>query len=456
MSSDFAHLNFKSKEQSYMKLNIKQYRQLRPYLMLWSTQSLSALGSSMTSFALVIWLYQRSGSALETAMLSICSYAPYVVMSIFAGALSDRWDKRRTMLACDLSAALCTIVVLLLLRADALQPWHMYVLNAISGLMNTVQQPASDVATTRLVPREYYQQTCGLRSFSQSLNTILTPALASALFAFAGMELVIAVDLITFGIAFATLGLFIRIPDAAKVDMAREKLLDSARAGLAWLRRNRLILHLIMFLAWINLVASAYEAALPAMILPRAGGGETALGLVNSCGGVAMLLGSLAATLLPAPRNRVRALCLALMVAMGTENFMLALGRTPLIWCVGSVLGWITIPIMNAQLDVINRSTIPVDMQGRVYSCRNALQFFTIPLGYFFGGLLIDKVCEPLMATLGPDSVLVRLLGSGKGSGAALMLLLLGFAGVAVCVAYWRILRGYDWREPAGVTSRGI
>ena len=76
-----------------MKLNIKQYRQLRPYLMLWSTQSLSALGSSMTSFALVIWLYQRSGSALETAMLSICSYAPYVVMSIFAGALSDRWDK---------------------------------------------------------------------------------------------------------------------------------------------------------------------------------------------------------------------------------------------------------------------------------------------------------------------------------------------------------------------------
>ena len=132
MSSDFAHLNFKSKEQSYMKLNIKQYRQLRPYLMLWSTQSLSALGSSMTSFALVIWLYQRSGSALETAMLSICSYAPYVVMSIFAGALSDRWDKRRTMLACDLSAALCTIVVLLLLRADALQPWHMYVLNAVS------------------------------------------------------------------------------------------------------------------------------------------------------------------------------------------------------------------------------------------------------------------------------------------------------------------------------------
>ena len=70
-------------------------RQLKSYLALLSTQSLSALGSGMTRFALVIWLYQTSGSALETALLSVCSYAPYVTASIFAGALSDRWDKRR-------------------------------------------------------------------------------------------------------------------------------------------------------------------------------------------------------------------------------------------------------------------------------------------------------------------------------------------------------------------------
>ena len=53
------------------KLNIKS---LRPYLLLWSTQSLSALGSSMTGYALVLWLYRESGSALETALLSVCSY----------------------------------------------------------------------------------------------------------------------------------------------------------------------------------------------------------------------------------------------------------------------------------------------------------------------------------------------------------------------------------------------
>ena len=68
-------------------------KELKSYLLLWGTQSFSALGSSMTSFALVLWLYQTSGSALQTALMSVCSYAPYVIMSIFAGALSDRWDK---------------------------------------------------------------------------------------------------------------------------------------------------------------------------------------------------------------------------------------------------------------------------------------------------------------------------------------------------------------------------
>lgn len=77
----------------------------------------------MTSFALVIWAYEQSGSALSTALLSICSYAPYVRLSIFAGVLSDRWNKKATMLICDAAAALTTVGVLVLLSTDALCVW---------------------------------------------------------------------------------------------------------------------------------------------------------------------------------------------------------------------------------------------------------------------------------------------------------------------------------------------
>lgn len=427
-----------------MDLKIKE---LKPWLLLWGTQSLSTLGSGMTSFALVIWLYQKSGSALETALLSICSYAPYVAMSIFAGALSDRWSKKRTMLVCDLIAALTTVALYALMRLDRLAPWHLYALNALNGLMNTVQQPASEVAATLLIPPDAYQRTSGLRSFSQSLNSILTPILATALFAFGGISAVVAVDLMTFALAFLTLWLAIDIPEGEGPEGPGQGVLSSAREGLGWLRQNKLVLTLILFLASINLVASAYDAALPAMLLSRPNGGEAALGWVNACVGVATLAGSALATLLPAPKNRVRVIFLTLLLSMSTENFLLAFGRSLPIWCAGAVLGWIGIPLMGANLDVILRTEIPTTMQGRVYACRNTLQFFTIPLGFFLGGLLVDAVCEPLMAAQSAGSRLGALFGQGKGSGAALLFFWLGLAGVAVCVAFGWILRKYRWRE---------
>ena len=130
------------KERSKVTMKIKKInKNLRSYLILWATQSLSTLGSAMTGYALVLWLYLDSGSALQTALLSVCSYAPYVIMSIFAGALSDRWDKKKTMLICDLLAALSTVLVFILIKTDSLVPWHLYLINAVSGLMNTVQQP---------------------------------------------------------------------------------------------------------------------------------------------------------------------------------------------------------------------------------------------------------------------------------------------------------------------------
>lgn len=413
------------------------------WLLLWSTQSLSALGSAMTSFALVLWLYQQSGSALKTALLSICSYAPYVAMSIFAGALSDRWNKKRTMLICDLLAALSTVAVLALLRRRMLVPWHMYVVNTVNGLMNTVQQPASEVAATLLLPRAQYQRASALRSLSQSLNTILTPVLATALYALLGMEAVIAVDLSTFALAFITLWRFIRIPETGHGDGAGEGVLASARQGLSWLKRHGLILKLILFLASINLIASMYNAALPALALSRPWGGETVLGLVNSVAGVAALLGSLIAWALPAPKDRVRAICLCLTLSMGTENFLLAFGRSPWAWYLGALLGWVGIPLMNANLDVIFRTNIPADMQGRVFACRNTLQFFTIPVGYFLGGLLSDKVFEPLMLGRHP-AALDALFGTGPGAGTALLYAALGVAGVAVCTVFSLLLGKCD------------
>ncbi|MDE6202446.1 MAG: MFS transporter, partial [Lachnospiraceae bacterium] len=392
-----------------MKNYKETFREMKSFLLLWGTQSLSGLGSAMTSYALVIWSYSRNGSALMTALLMVCSYTPYVAFSIFAGALSDRWNKKAVMLVCDTAAALTTVVMLVLMRCGLLQVWHLYLINVVNGLMNTLQQPASEVAVTRLLPKKHYQKVGGMRYLASSLNSILSPVIATAVLGIAGMDAIAAIDLCTFLAAFLTLAFLIEIPKGAEQPEKQEKLMVSIKKGIGYLKRDRGVFDLILFLAAINLVASIYNAAFPAMILSRNGGSEKALGAVNAVIGISTLGGSILASFLKEPKSRVRVICNCLLFSMSTENFLLAFGRTPLIWGIGGFLGWIAIPLMNSNLDVILRLRIPEQMQGRIYSVRNSLQFFTIPVGYFLGGFLVDRVFEPIMAVQEKESILVKM-----------------------------------------------
>ena len=424
---------------------MKTNKNLRDFYILWSTQSLSQLGSAMTGFALTLWLYEKTGSALGTAALTICTYAPYVVMSIFAGALSDKYDKKKTMLACDALAALTTLLVFALYKADLLRVWHLYAVNAVSGLMNTVQQPASEVANTLVVPRAYYQKAGGLQSLSRSIISIGNPLLASALYGLAGLDAVIAVDLTTFAVAFLALLLFIHLPDVNREAGKEERVLTLAKEGLRFLREHPLVLDVILFMSGVNLIASAFDAVLPALVIPRRGNGV--LGIVTSCSGIAMVLGSLLATAMPKPRDRVRVIYLTMLFSLGTENFLLAFSRSPVLWCVGQVIGWMLVPVMSANQNVIMRNSIPVALQGRVYACRNTLQFFTIPIGLALGGFMVDHICEPFMAANRSNGLLVALFGTGKGSGAALMMFLLGLAGIVLCLMTGQRLKQYRYTD---------
>ena len=416
-----------------MKNNISD---LRTFLLLWITQAFSTLGSSMTNFALVVWSYKAEGSALTTALLSVSSYAPYVVMSVFAGALSDRWNKKKVMLASDTLAAFCTVTILALMKSNSLEIWHLYIVNALNGLMNTFQQPAADVTVSLLTPEKYYQKAGGLRAFSYSVNSFLAPVFAAALMSWAGTYAVIMFDLFTFSVAFITLMFFIKIPDR-KLDInEKETIIKSAGAGIKYLKHNRGILDLILFLAAINFTASVFNAALPALLLNGRGGGDSAYGYVNAVSGMAMLIGSIIVTIMPEPKSRIKVICNTLLLAMSTENFILAFGRNTAVWCIGAAVAWIGIPIMNTNMDVVLRSRIPLKMQGRVYAARNSLQFFTIPLGYIAGGFLVDKVFEPFMAGRTEASVMTVLFGSGKGSGAAFLFMILGILGVVTCIIF--------------------
>lgn len=428
---------------------MKNKNKLKDFYILWSTQSISQLGSSITAFALTLWLYEKTGSSLNTAMLTICSYVPYVIMSIFAGALTDRFDKKKTMLVCDMFAVICTISIFILYKANSLMIWHLYALNVFSGLMNTIQQPASEVAMTLIIPEMYYQKTSGLRSLSRSLVSVLNPLIATSLYSFIGLTGVIAVDIVSFVVAFVTLLFFIKIPE--NKSNKTENVLVLAKEGLMYLKENPMIMIMIMtmilFMSGVNLIASAFDGILPGLILPNSKGGSSVLGIVTSCSGIAMIIGSLLVSVLPKPKNRIKVVYLTMLFSLGTENFLLSFSREPIVWCIGQILGWIFVPIMGANYDVIFKTTVPIELQGRVYACRNTLQFFTIPIGLFLGSFMVDNVCEPIMNKYSNLPFLTILFGTGKGSGASLMMFIIGISGVLICLIAGKKLKKYHYSE---------
>lgn len=102
---------------------------------------------------------------------------------------------------------------------------------------------------------------------------------------------------------------------------------------------------------------------------------------------------------------------------------------------------------MSANYDVIFKTTVLVELKGSVYACRNTMQFFTIPIGLFLGGFMVDNVCEPLMSKYGDQPFLAALFGQGKGSGAALMMFIIGIAGVIICLIAGKKLKKYHYRD---------
>lgn len=413
---------------------MKDKKDFRKFLLLWATQTLSRLGSSLTPFALILWTYGSTGSALDTALLTVSSYMPYILLSLPVGAFTDRMKKKKVVVMADTAAASCTFMILFLWISGSLELWHLYLLNGALGSAQAFQQPASEVAITLVTPEDGYQKAGSLNAFSNSVINMASPAIATALYATGGLGLVVAADICTFVAATSFLVLFIDIPEEnRRGGDGLGHVLSDLKEALGFLKKRPGLLEVILFLSSINFIASIYNAALPALVLSL--GSETVLASVQAVSGAAMITGSLIATVLPRPKSRIRAITLSLFFSMGTESFMLSFSRDPFIWCLGAFLGWLFIPIMNANLDVLLRSNIPAVLQGRVYSARNMLQFFTIPLGYLAGGYLVDDVFEPFMSS-GRSGVLEFMFGAGKGAGAAFLFFAIGILGVLVCVLF--------------------
>ena len=414
-------------------MNKHSFKQLHSFLLLWGSQTVSQLGTAMTDYAVIIWVYSRKGTASSVTLLTICTFLPTIFFRFLAGSMVDRQNKKRIMLIADLLAACGTLAVFVLHSAEILQIWHLYVINFLLSLMNAFQEPASFVAVSLLVPKEYYARAGGLQGFGGAVVSILAPALGALLLAAGGLELVLIIDLATFAVAFLVLLFLIRIPEPERQKTEEEPFSKTCLAGLRYLKEHTAILRITLFLAVINFLAKmGNDGMLSPFILGRTGNNQSVLGMTESFTALGVLAGSLLATLGKPAKKRTRVIFIATSLVF-SGNMIQSLTSRPWLWYAAAFGSYLLAAVMNVNMDILMREKVPLDMQGRVFSAKSTLQNCTIPPALLLGGLLADTVFEPLMTADSPaQRVLSGLFGTGKGSGIGLMFFIIGIAGMLV------------------------
>jgi MFS family permease len=409
---------------------------MKTFFVLWTGQVVSILGSSMTGFALGVWIFQQTGSATSFALTLLFNMLPKALVAPFAGVLADRYDRRWIMIFTDLSAGMATMLVAILYATGNLSIWHIYLLTALNASASAFQGPAFGAAVTQLVPKTQYGRANGMQQLGEGIGQILAPVLAGVLLGAFGLASVLLVDMLTFVIAVISL-LLVRFPGQHKT---REQKSDvevkwSSQLGQAvqylWIRPGLLGLMLVFTL--VNFFVGMAEAVLTPMVLYITT--PENLGLIMTIGGVGMLAGSLLMAAFGGGQRKVYAVFGAY-AFLGAAVFLAGLRPSVILISTAVFLAFFFLPTVMGASQAILQAKVAPSIQGRVFGLRITLNTLSFALAYLLGGVLADGFFEPLMAANGALAHSVgRLIGVGPGRGMGLMFILMGMLSVVAALS---------------------
>jgi MFS family permease len=395
------------------------------FVIIWLGQLISQLGSALTIFSLGVWIYLRTGSVSQFAVVFLAGTLPATLLSPLAGAIVDRWNRRSVMVACESAMTLNTLVLIWLSSVDRLEYWHAYVAVAIASVANAFHWPAYSTLIPLLVAKRSFGRANGMIQSAEAVAQLVAPVVGGILVVAIDIRGVLLIDAASFIFALITLSI-VRVPtrkhhigDAAETSLMRE-----AAYGWRYIASRHGLLALMIFFAFSNFLAGVVEVLAQPLILSFAS--PVQLGQALSIAGSGMLVGSVAISIWDGPRRRVYGILGFHMLA--SLAFM-AMGWRPslLLATASAFVVFFCMPIINGCNRALMNLKVETDVQGRVFATSRMLTSLTQPLGYIIAGPLADKVFGPLLLKDGPLSGSVGLiLGTGPGRGIGLLFVVAG------------------------------
>lgn len=362
----------------------------REYMLLWSGQVVSNLGSSATAVVYPLLILALTDSPKAAGIAGALRALPYLVLSLPVGALIDRWDRKRVMILSDIGRALAVGGLVVAIWLDVLTVWLIYATVLVEGTLHVFFNLAEVAALPRVVPADQLPQATAQNEAGFGVANIVGPSLGTLLYQAAGRAAPFVLDVASYCISALSLARIRTSLHTTRDRSPDRHLLGEIAEGLRWLWAQPLIRYMAALTGGLNLV----YAALPLLIIvtgKQLGADDAEIGLIFSVAGLGGIAGALVGGQI---RKRFSFSTVVVgCVCVNAVMFPLyALAPSYIFLGVVASLMFFASPVYNVVQFSYRLRLIPDELQGRVNSTFRLFAFGFMPVGAALCGLLIETL----------------------------------------------------------------
>lgn len=416
---------------------MKQKSNFNKFLLLWSGELVSAIGGGLTSFGLGVYVFNETGSAASMALVTLLAFLPTLLLSVPAGVLADRYDRRLLMMAGDGFSAIGILYILFCVMRGGASLVEICIGVTISSVFSSLLEPSYRATVTDLLTPEEYSKASGMVSLAGSARYLISPLLAGILLSVSDIRLLLIIDACTFFLTVAATGVVRKGLETKKLEN-QESFFASFKTGWKAITEKRGVWILILVSSIMTCFMGAMQILAEPLILAFAD--SATLGVSETICACGMLVSGLFLGMRGIKKGYAKVLSVSLVLA---GAFMVVFGLRENIYliCTAGFLFFAMLPFANNCLDYLVRTNIADELQGRAWGLIGFLSQIGYVVAYAVVGVAADAIGKGMK------------IGVGRGAAAVIIISGLLLAATALVIYPLRDVRKLEQKFDEGQTT---
>lgn len=374
----------------------------KKFILLWFGELISSVGGGLTSFGLGVYIFQKTGSASSMALITLLGFIPTLLLSVPAGVLADKYDRRLLMIIGDGLSAFGVLFIFICMLTGGASLFQICIGVFISAIFSSLLEPSYRATITDLLTKEEFSKASGLVSLAGSSRYLLSPIIAGFILSVSSINTILIIDICTFFLTITTT-LIVRKNIEIKKTNDNQKFFSSLKEGWDTIRSKKGIFTLVLISSVITLFMGAFQILVEPLVLSFTS--SKVLGITETICACGMLVSGIVLGIFGIKKNYVKVLSIALALA-GLFIFGFGLFENIIPITIFGFLFFAMLPFANNSLDYLTRTNIPDELQGRVWGLIGFISQLGYVVAYAISGVLAD-VLGGLVGSVGRGSAIV-------------------------------------------------